>query len=55
MTTLALAKHGTADDDRGAAVAASDYHLDRRTLTRNGDSSASGLLAHALDSLAEGA
>jgi hypothetical protein len=45
---LSTAKHGTAIDvnARDAAVAAS-------LLTRNGDGSASGPLAHALDLLAE--
>ena len=56
-------KHGTAVDvnARDAAVAASlllqhGCHLDtlRKALTRNGDGSASGPLARALDLLAEG-
>jgi hypothetical protein len=59
---LNTAKHGTAVDvnARDAAVAASllfQYGCPadtlRRALTRNGDGSASGPLAHALDLLAE--
>jgi hypothetical protein len=48
---LSIAKHGTAVDARDAAVPTSDCHLDRRALTGNGDGSASGQLAHALDLL----
>ena len=60
---LNAAKHGTAVDAnaRDAAVAASlllQYGCPvdtlRSALTRNGDGSASGPLAHALDLLAEG-
>ena len=59
---LTTAKHGTAVDTnaRDAAVAASlllqhgcPVDTLRRALTRNGDGSASGPLAHALDLLAE--
>jgi ribonucleoside-diphosphate reductase alpha chain len=60
---LTTAKHGTAVDvnARDAAVAASlllqhgcPVDTLRRALTRNGDGSASGPLAHALDLLTEG-
>ena len=59
---LTTAKHGTAVDvnARDAAVAASlllqhgcPVDTLRRALTRNGDGSASGPLAHSLDLLAE--
>jgi ribonucleoside-diphosphate reductase alpha chain len=59
---LSAAKHGTAVDTnaRDAAVAASlllqhgcPVDTLRRALTRNGDGSASGPLAHALDLLAQ--
>jgi hypothetical protein len=59
---LSTAKHGTAIDvnARDAAVAASlllqhgcPADTLRKALTRNGDGSASGPLAHALDLLAE--
>jgi hypothetical protein len=58
---LTTAKHGTLLDTnaRDAAIAASlllqhgcPVETLRRALTRNGDGSASGLLAHALDLLA---